>query len=131
MSDATRLRHQYNLTARDLAVATGAHLRTAKKWEATPTITIQERYATRLAALESVLEEFEGCSDSFIQAWLRQPKPALGGMTPREALAQDRTDEVQHLARVTRAGVPAAVTDAAKDEHPSVDTDARTRIPTD
>lgn len=101
---ATQLRLQYQLTAKDLSVATGAHVRTAKKWAADPTIEIQERYATRLEALECVLEELAGCSPPFIRAWLRQPKAALDGLAPREALAQDRLEEVQHVARVTRAG---------------------------
>lgn len=87
-------------------MTTGANLRTVKKWEASPEIEIQERFATRLDGLTSVLEELEGSSQSYIHAWLRQPKPALGGLSPREALAADRWDEVQHLARVTRSGAP-------------------------
>jgi hypothetical protein len=99
------LRSQYQLTARDLAIATGAHERTAKKWEASPDIEIQERYATRLHGLTAVLEAMDGLSLSFVQAWLRMPKPELDGLSPREALGQGRWDEVLQLARITRTGV--------------------------
>jgi hypothetical protein len=120
MTTPSQLRRRYKLTTKDLSAATGAHQRTVKKWEASPDIELQERYATRIEGLASVLEELDGFSLSFIHAWLRQPRPALGGLTPRDALRQDRWDEVQHLARLTRSGAPPDPTD--------VPTDALTKV---
>ena len=102
-----RLRAQYELTAKDLAEATGAHLRTVRKWEAADgQIAIQERFTTGLEALETVLEELQDFSLPFIHTWLRQPKRGLDDLSPREALGQGRWEEVLHQARLTRAGAP-------------------------
>ena len=102
-----RLRAQYELTARDLAEATGAHLRTVRKWEAAEgDIAIQERFTTGLEALETVLDELQDFSLPFIHTWLRQPKRSLDGISPREALGRGRWEEVLHQARLTRAGAP-------------------------
>jgi hypothetical protein len=102
----SRLRAQYELTAKDLAEATGAHLRTVRKWEAADDVAIQERFTTGLEALETVLEELEHFSLSFVHTWLRQPKQSLDGLSPREALGQGRWEEVLHQARLTSAGAP-------------------------
>lgn len=102
----SRLRTKYQLTARDLAAATGAHLRTVRKWEADEDVSIQERFENGLDALESVLEELQDFSPSFIHAWLRQPKQSLDGLAPREALGQGRWEEVLHQAQLTASGVP-------------------------
>jgi hypothetical protein len=102
-----RLRARYDLTARDLAEATGAHLRTVRKWEAAEgDIAIQERFTTGLEALETVLDELQDFSLPFIHTWLRQPKRGLDDLSPREALGQGRWEEVLHQARLTRAGAP-------------------------
>jgi len=101
-----RLRAQYELTAKDLAAATGAHMRTVRKWEAAEHVAIQERFTTGLEALETVLEELQDFSLGFVHTWLRQPKQSLDGLSPREALGQGRWEEVLHQARLTRAGVP-------------------------
>lgn len=103
----SRLRAQYELTAKDLAEATGAHLRTVRKWEAADgDVAIQERFTTGLEALATVLEELQDFSLSFVHTWLRQPKQSLDGLSPREALGQGRWEEVLHQARLTRAGAP-------------------------
>jgi hypothetical protein len=101
-----RLRAQYELTAKDLAEATGAHMRTVRKWEAAENVAIQERFTTGLEALETVLEELQDFSLSFVHTWLRQPKQSLDGLSPREALGQGRWEEVLHQARLTSAGAP-------------------------
>ena len=101
-----RLRARYELTAKDLAEATGAHVRTVRKWEAAEDVTIQERFTTGLEALETVLEELQNFSLPFIHTWLRQPKQSLDGLSPREALGQGRWEEVLHQARLTGAGAP-------------------------
>lgn len=101
-----RLRAQYELTAKDLAEATGAHMRTVRKWEAAEHVAIQERFTTGLEALETVLEELQDFSLSFVHTWLRQPKQSLDGLSPREALGQGRWEEVLHQARLTSAGAP-------------------------
>lgn len=102
-----RLRAQYELTAKDLAEATGAHVRTVRKWEAADgEVAVQERFTTGLDALRTVLEELEGFSLSFVHAWLRQPKQDLDGLSPREALGQGRWEDVLHQARLTSAGAP-------------------------
>jgi transcriptional regulator with XRE-family HTH domain len=101
-----RLRAQYELTAKDLAEATGAHMRTVRKWEAAEQVAIQERFTTGLEALETVLEELQDFSLSFVHTWLRQPKQSLDGLSPREALGQGRWEEVLHQARLTSAGAP-------------------------
>jgi transcriptional regulator with XRE-family HTH domain len=101
-----RLRARYELTAKDLAEATGAHMRTVRKWEAAENVAIQERFTTGLEALETVLEELQDFSLSFVHTWLRQPKQSLDGLSPREALGQGRWEEVLHQARLTSAGAP-------------------------
>jgi hypothetical protein len=67
---------------------------------------IQERYATRLAALDSVLDELAEFSPSFIHAWLREPKAGLDGLSPREVLGQGRWEEVLQHAHMSFAGLP-------------------------
>jgi hypothetical protein len=94
------------LTAKDLAEATGAHMRTVRKWEAAEDVAIQERFTTGLEALETVLEELQDFSLPFVHTWLRQPKQSLDGLSPREALGQGRWEEVLHQARLTSAGAP-------------------------
>jgi transcriptional regulator with XRE-family HTH domain len=101
-----RLRARYELTAKDLAEATGAHMRTVRKWEAAEDIAIQERFTTGLEALETVLEELQDFSLPFVHTWLRQPKQSLDGLSPREALGQGRWEEVLHQARLTSAAAP-------------------------
>jgi transcriptional regulator with XRE-family HTH domain len=101
-----RLRARYELTAKDLAEATGAHMRTVRKWEAAEDVAIQERFTTGLEALETVLEEIQDFSLPFVHTWLRQPKQSLDGLSPREALGQGRWEEVLHQARLTSAGAP-------------------------
>jgi hypothetical protein len=93
------------LTAKDLAEAAGAHVRTVRKWEAADEeVAIQERFLTGLEALETVLDELQDFSLSFIHTWLRQPKQSLDGLSPREALGQGRWEEVLHQARLTSTG---------------------------
>ena len=101
-----RLRARYELTAKDLAEATGAHMRTVRKWEAAENVAIQERFTTGLEALETVLDELQDFSLPFVHTWLRQPKQSLDGLSPREALGQGRWEEVLHQARLTSAGAP-------------------------
>jgi hypothetical protein len=115
MSSPRDLRSNHDLTIKDLAVVTGANPRTVKKWDASPTIDIQERFVTRLDGLDAVLQELAGFSTSFKHAWLRQPKTALDGLSPREALAADRWDDVHRLARLTAAGAPPLT--PSNDEH--------------
>ncbi|MGI8801352.1 MAG: hypothetical protein ACR2KV_04150 [Solirubrobacteraceae bacterium] len=62
---------------------------------------------TRLAALDTVLDELKHHSESFIQAWLREPQAALGGLSPRAALSAGRWSDVMTQARMTSAGEPA------------------------
>jgi hypothetical protein len=106
MPAPTALRERYELSPNDLAEATGANLRTVRKWDVDDDVQIQERFMTRLAQLDSVLDVLADFKTSFIQAWLREPSDELDGLSPREALGAGRWSDVLHYAQVTVAGVP-------------------------
>lgn len=119
------LRTTYDLTANDLAAATGAHLRTVRKWEAADDVMIQERFMTRLEGLQTVLEVLHDFSLAFVHNWLRQPRKSLDDASPREALGQGRWEEVLHQAQLTAAGVP--LLPAAAELHSDRDAGSNTR----
>ena len=100
-----RLAGSFGLADEDLARATGANIRTVRRWREGRLGERRTKYDARLETLESVLRVLRGEDPSFVTAWLRSPdNPALNGGNALDMICEGKFASVVLGAQATFAG---------------------------
>lgn len=103
--ELSRVASAFELSARDVATATGAAPSTARAY-LTGSVAPAAARRDRVAALIAVSEQAAAVMDrGYVALWLAKPVPALDGATPLEAIGGGDASEVVRLLR----GIDAAV----------------------
>jgi Protein of unknown function (DUF2384) len=101
------LRRRYMLTEQDLVMATGANVRTVRRWRPGAVQERWSRYDTQIDNLVAVLrvlsERFDDPAE--IRSWLRLRNPALDNHRPLELLDDDNFFRVLQEAQGPATGL--------------------------